>query len=108
MDIQSFVTEVFSWPAIFGTIAREGVNLIQPWSHYVRLDFTLFCMHTRRYPSGRFLPYNNQEDIFNPKPEEPHRKIKEIFENPFVAAQEWIPPSSNESFHLNDLFSKPE
>ena len=38
-DIQSFITKVLSWPTIFGAIAGEGVNLIQPWGNYVSLRF---------------------------------------------------------------------
>ena len=66
-------------------------------------------MHRRRYLLGRFLPHNIQEDIFSPKPEEPHRvNEEEPFENPFTITQEWIPSSSKESLHLNDLFAKPK
>lgn len=108
-NVQSLVIEVLSWPTIFGVIAGEDVNLIQPWSHYVSLDFALIFLHRKRDLLGRFLPCNIQEYIFNPKPEEPPSENEEKpFKNPFTITQEWIPSSSNESLHLNDLFVETE
>lgn len=44
-------------------------------------------MNRKREFLSRFLPHNIQEDIFNPKLEEPHseNKEEEPFENSFVA-----------------------
>jgi hypothetical protein len=43
-------------------------------------------VHRRRYLLGRFLLCNIQEDMFNPKHEEPHneKKEEEPFGNPFA------------------------
>ena len=58
---------------------------------------------------GRFLPKFNEEDPF-PKGEEKRQEEEELFENVFVEVpnQENSPTTSEESFHLNNLFAKPE
>ena len=70
-------------------------------------------IHRRRDYLGRFLPCDNQEEPFNdfhPKLEEPQREnnIEEPFENPFANIQDELPPSLDESFNLNEIFSKPK
>ena len=68
-------------------------------------------MHRIRDHLGRFLPHNNQDELFNIfylEPEEPQfEKKEEPFENPFVDAPEQL-PSSDESLHFNGFFAKLE
>ena len=67
-------------------------------------------MHRRRDHLGRFLPHDNQRELFNdfhPELDEPQREndVEEPFENLFANIQAKLPPSSSEeSLNLNELF----
>ena len=69
-------------------------------------------MHRRRDHLGRFLPNFNQADPFylDPKEREEREEIEEeLFENIFVEVLKQLesPTTSEESFHLNNLFAEP-
>lgn len=69
-------------------------------------------MHRRRDHLGRFLPNFNQEDPFHPDPKEREEREEEeeLFENVFAEIPEQVqsPTTSEESFHLNNLFAELE